>query len=204
MTCATRRSGSPTRTRFTPPRPRARGAARRIRQAGRPRPTRSTLLGAARHALDSVGQHDAVLAGLGGTAVRGLLPDLRRGGRACLLRAVGGGRSRPPRCGTGTARRADPAGPKVRGGRPPGLARCPPCAGAAGDAAEPPGTVAAVLGWAKRPRPGSPSWTPTTSTSRNSPPRRRTSLAGSRNSPAVSPGCGYRRRRSSPPTSPPS
>ena len=120
-----------------------------------------TLLGAARHALESAGQHDAVLAELGGRLSEAsyLISDVATE-LASYAQSV---EADPARLAAVQERRAELTR-LVRkyggsGGRPPGW-RCRgvraiwgpdggPPAGAAGDAGEPPGTVAAVLGWAK-------------------------------------------------------
>ena len=121
-----------------------------------------TLLGAARHALESAGQHDAVLAELGGRLSEAsyLISDVgtelasyaqsveadparlaavqeRRAELTRLVRKYGGSGGSGPR--TGAAGGSGPSGGRT----------VAPLAGAAGDAGEPPGTVAAVLGWAK-------------------------------------------------------
>ena len=74
-----------------------------------------TLLGVAVRALEPVRAHDPALAGPGRPALRGQLPDLRRGRGAGLLHRVAGLGPGPAGRGAGAPRRARPADPGLRG-----------------------------------------------------------------------------------------
>ncbi len=114
-----------------------------------------TLLGAARHALDSVSRHDAALAELAGrlSEVSYLISDMA----AELASYAQSVEADPGRLAIVQERRAELTrlvrkygGAPPRAGTAGGSGGASPRAGPPGDAGEPPGSVAAVLGWAKR------------------------------------------------------
>ncbi|HKB32041.1 MAG TPA: DNA repair protein RecN [Streptosporangiaceae bacterium] len=98
-----------------------------------------TLLGAARHALEAVSQHDATLADLGGRLSEAsyLVSDVA----AELASYAQSVEADPARLAVVQERRAELTRLVRKYGE---------SSAGAGDAGEPPGSVAAVLGWAKR------------------------------------------------------